>query len=272
VGRQIVLDGNATTVVGVMPPELELGLFRDVEVWTPLAMDENRLGHEERTLMVLGRLRSDASVEEARAEVETIAARLGHEYPSTNAGWSAFAVSVVETIVGSSANLILFLLTMTSAFVLLIACSNVANLLLARSSVRKKEIAVRTALGATRARVVRQLLTESVLLSLAAGALALLLTNWTLRLLVEITRQRNPIFVDLGIDRNVFLFTLGLALVTPIAFGLVPSIRASKLRLSQELKEAGAFRARKTSLSLGARCCSDIAGVGPPSCSRPDHP
>lgn len=239
VGRQIVLDGNATTVVGVMPPELELGMFRDVEIWTPLAIDENRVGREVRTLMVLGRLRPDVSVEEARAEVETIAERLEHEYASTNAGWGAFAVPVIEGMVGSSANLILFLLMMTGAFVLLIACSNVANLLLARSSVRKTEIAVRTALGATRARLVRQSLTESILVSLAAGALGLLLTDWTLRLLVEITRRRIPFFVDLGIDRNVFLFTLGLTLVTPIVFGLLPALRASKLKLSQELKEAG---------------------------------
>ena len=220
-----------------MPSELELGIFRDVEVWTPLALDENRVERDQRDLLVLGRLSAGVGVEEARVETETVAKRLEQQYPLTNSGWSAFTMSVTETMVGGSANLIFFLLMMTGAFVLLIACSNVANLLLARSAVRRKEIAVRAALGASRARLVRQLLTEGAIISLVAGGVGLLLASWTLRLLVEITRHQIP--VDLSIDRNVLLFTLALAFVTPVVFGLLPALRASKLGLGEELKEGG---------------------------------
>lgn len=238
IGREILLDGERSTVVAVMTPALELGIFRDVEIWTPLALDENRAPRDRRDLMVLGRFKLGTGIRDARAQAETLAKRLEQNHPRTNSGWTASVIPAFQSMVGGQANVVLFLLTMTGGFVLLIACFNVANLLLAQSVLRRKEITVRTALGAARQRVVRQLLTESALLSLLAGGFGLLLTFVTLEMLVRISRGRFS-FLDLSIDGNAILFTIGVALVTPMVFGLLPALRTSRADLNQELKQGG---------------------------------
>lgn len=243
VGREIVLDDESYTVIGVLTPEIEVGYFMAAEIWTPLRLDVNTSTRDRRNLLVTARLPPGVTAEEAQAELSAAARQLEQQYPATNAGWGATLVPYPEWIMGKNSRAVFFLLVLTVAVVMLIACTNVAGLHLARSASRSRELAIRTALGAPRARIVRQLLTESVCLSLAAGALGLLLSHWAFALLVAVTRSREPFFLDLRIDSPVLLFTLAIALVAPLVFGLYPALRASRPDVNQELKEAGGVSA-----------------------------
>jgi len=242
--QAITLEGRPFTVVGVMPASFEFPIQNEpVELWTSIAGDAS--GKEPITtergahfLSVIGRLKPGVTKEQAQAELTTIAARLEQQYPDQNTHKTLRFESALTALVGDIRPALLILLGAV-ACVLLIACANVANLLLARATSRHKEMAIRAALGASRMRVIRQLLTESVLLSLAGGAVGLLLAVWWSDLLVALGKDDIPRAVHVGIDWRVLGFTLGISLVTGLIFGLAPAHHSSKTELVDSLKDGG---------------------------------
>ena len=235
VGVQVTLSGRSTTVVGVMPVGFDYPA--QSELWVPFPIDpaERR---DNRYVNVITRLKPGATLPQAQAELDTINQRLAQSYRDTNAGWGVRLTTLQERLVGETRSSLLLLLGAV-AFVLLIACANVANLLLARATARQKEIAVRTALGASRWRIIRQLLTESLVLSIVGGGIGLLLSLWLTKLLVAVSPPNTPRFDEIRPDGRVFLFTLALALLTGVIFGLAPALQASRLNLNERLKEGG---------------------------------
>ena len=242
--QQITLDGVSFTVVGVMPPAFEFPIQNEpVELWTTIAGDSS--GADPITaqrgahfLNAIARLKPNVTPEAAQSDLNAIGARLEKEYPDTNALRGFRLESSLTALVGEVRPRLLILLGAV-ACVLLIACANVANLLLARATSRHKEMAVRAALGASRLRVIRQLLTESVLLSLVGGAVGLLLAVWWADLLVALGKEDIPRAVQVGIDWRVLGFTLGVSLVTGVIFGLAPAFHSSKTDLVESLKDGG---------------------------------
>jgi putative ABC transport system permease protein len=236
VGSQVKIGGQPITVVGVMPVGFD---FPDrSELWMPFPIDGAAERRDNRYLEVVTRLKSGVTLSQAHAQMDTINQRLAQAYPETNTGWGVELTILQERLVGETRASLLLLLGAV-AFVLLIACANVANLLLARATARQKEIALRTALGASRWRIVRQLLTESLLLSTIGGGLGLLLSLWLTKLLIAISPPNTPRFDEIRPDARVFLFTLALAVVTGLIFGLAPALRASRVNLNERLKEGG---------------------------------
>ena len=240
--QAITLEGIKFTVIGVMPPSFEFPIQNEpVELWTTIAGDAsgadpvtNQRGAH--FLRVIGRLKPGVTEEKAQAELTAIAARLEQQYPDTNTHKSLRVDSALKALVGDIRPALLILLGAV-ACVLLIACANVANLLLARATSRHKEMAIRSALGASRTRVVRQLLTESVLLSLVGGGVGLLLAVWWSDLLVALGKEDIPRAVHVGMDWRVLGFTLGVSLLTGLIFGLAPAFHSSKTELVESLKE-----------------------------------
>jgi len=242
--KTITLAGRPYTVVGVMPATFEFPIQNDpVDLWTTIAEDaegktpvtDQRGAH---FLRVIGRLKPGVAEEQAQAEVKAIAARLEQQYPDQNTNKSLRVESALSAMVGDVRPALLILLGAV-ACVLLIACANVANLLLARATSRHKEMAIRAALGASRMRVIRQLLTESVLLSLAGGAAGLLLAVWWSDLLIALGKEDIPRAVEVAIDWRVLGFTAGVSVLTGLIFGLVPAFHSSKSELVDSLKEGG---------------------------------
>jgi putative ABC transport system permease protein len=249
VGQQTTISGRPYTIIGVMPPGFHF-LNDHVQVWTPFQIDPAQnyrtQGHFARCA---ARLRSGVSVQQAQVELNGIAQRLEREYPDYNKGWSVSVVPIYERIVGE-VRPVLLVLSAAVAFVLLIACANVANLLLARAAVRAKELALRAALGAGRLRLVRQMLTESVLLAVIGGAVGVLLAWWGIHGLVALAPDNIPRLNKIEIDPRVLGFTFVVSLVTGIIFGFVPALHASQPDLSDALKESarGSTAARSRAL------------------------
>ena len=234
VGSKVTISGKPTTIVGVMPQGFDYPA--QSEVWVPFPLDPAKEARDNRFLNVIGRLKPGASVAQAKAQLDTINQRLSQSYHETNSGWTV-TVSRLQDRLVSDVRLSLLVLLCAVAFVLLIACANIANLLLARASSRKKEMAVRTALGASRLRIIRQLLTESLLLSFFGGGLGLLLSFWLTRLLIAVSPANTPRFDEIRPDTRVFIFTIALTLFTGLIFGLAPALQASRLDQSEGLKE-----------------------------------
>ncbi len=236
VNKTIVLNGKACEVIGVMGEDVSLPQTADV--WMPLNLDadpadKTRFSH---FLRPVGRLKPGVTLAQAQADVDLIAAQLMQQFPESNEGWSLRLVPLREELVGNSRTMVLVLFGAV-AFVLLIACANVANLLLVRAAARQKEIALRSALGASRWRIVRQMITESLLLAICGGVLGVFLATWGVQLLVKLSEGNIPPTLQVKIDATVLGFTLLISVVTGVLFGLAPAFRTANVNLIEALKE-----------------------------------
>jgi putative ABC transport system permease protein len=236
-GRSITLNGEPSTVIGVAPEGFSFP-SRQTELWMPLALNPANASRGGHFLAVIGRLKPAVSREQAGAEMKTIAERLAQQYPQNSANESAGVIGLHDDIVGDSRSA-LFILMAAVGVVVLIACANVANLLLVRAAVRGKEMAIRTALGAARRRLVLQMLAESLVLSFAGGGLGLLLAYYAMAPIRTLSAGSIPRVNDVSMDTTVLLFALGTSLLTGLLFGLAPAWQASRTGVSDVLKEGG---------------------------------
>jgi predicted permease len=266
IGKPITLNGDPYTVIGIMPKGFQWhirsrsGTGKPSEIWTVLQMPMGEGSMRGRFLSVVGRLKPGVTVEQADMELKTIEARLSQDVPRFNKDFTAEVIPLREQFVGNIRPA-LWILLGAVGFVLLIACANVANLLLARAAAREKEIALRAALGAHRLRIVRQLLTESVLLSLLGSVLGLGLAYWGIRALVAISPRDMVNLEGVGLNLTVLAWTMAVSVVTGIIFGLAPALEATRLNLNDALKEGGKGAGGQSSRSRRLRSALVIAEV-----------
>ena len=236
IGKQLTLNNQQYTVIGITPPNFRFGADADISVPIGLSAERFKLRGKDPGITAFARLKQGASIDNANAELNTIAARLEQQYPDTNTGRRVRIESLRESVVGDIRPMLLTLLGAVG-FVLLIACANVANLLLTRSAGRQREMAIRTALGAGRMRILRQLFTESAVLALAGGVVGLLLAIWGGSVLSSYIPEGIPRMTELAIDARVLAFTFGASLLTGVFFGLAPALQSAKTNLTETLKE-----------------------------------
>ncbi|NIN11714.1 MAG: FtsX-like permease family protein [Gemmatimonadales bacterium] len=238
-GNVVQLDGEPYAVIGVLPPGFQhpspWWYGSETDVWTPLVLENDRGWHR---LIVIGRLREESNLEAARADFRTLAARLSDQYPETNGGNSASVVTLHEQLLGDVGRQ-LFILLGVSLLVLLVACGNVASLLLARGITRQNELAIRSALGASRTRLIRQLLVENLPLSLLGGALGLIVGMWGLEGLQTLISYSVPRTENISIDMWVLVFAVVVSVVTGVVFAVVPAATISRARVGGTLRESG---------------------------------
>ena len=250
-GQKFFLNGKSVIVIGALSPAFDLfGEGAQIDLWKPQSPDNSEwVQRSERSVFALARLKPGVSLTEAQAEMDIIARQLELAYPETNKGWGVKLQSLREALAAEAYlfKQIFYPLFGVVAFVLLIACTNVANLLLARNSTRRTEMAMRASLGAGQFRILRQLLTESVLLGLLGGLFGLVVVDWGIKLFVALAPQGFPHAQEIKIDGRVLGFTLACALLTGIVFGLTPAVRASRRDLLESLKEGS------RSLAMGSR-------------------
>jgi putative ABC transport system permease protein len=250
IGRTIHLDAEPYTVIGVMPPGLEFPPASGAQLWTPLAFDPKDLhgrSRRARSLLVVGRVAAGRTTEQAHDEVRVLAARIAQDHQASNEGWSATVIAAHEQLVAASRPALLVLMGAVG-FLLLIVCANMANLLLARLTSRRREIAVRSALGAGRWDLARPILAESLLLSMAGGALGLLAAAGGLGLLTVLPEARLPRMDQIALDRGVLLFTTVTSVAVALAIGMLPALHASRRDLRNELSESAG-----NTVGVGAR-------------------
>ena len=248
IGKTLTLDGESYTVIGVAPEGFQfprakelpyfVGVATQTDLWKPMTLSDDfinkkRIDHQ---LCVIARLKPGVTTERAQAVMTAIAARLEQSLPDSNQGVGVRVVPLAEQVTGNVRPALLVLMSAV-ALVLLIACANIANLMLARSLARHKEFAIRTALGASRGRVVRQLLTEALLLSLTSALLGTLLSLWGVKAMLSLFGENLPRVHEISVDVRVLGFTVAIALLTSVLFGLTPALQASKLNLNESLKE-----------------------------------
>lgn len=250
--QTIVLDGKSFQVIGVMGQGVNLP--QAAELWLPMTFDDPDMKiRRAHFLRPIGRLKEGVTLVQAQADTDLVAAALEEQFPESNTGWNLRLVSLREQLVGGSRTTV-FILFGAVGFVLLIACANVANLLLVRAAARQKEIAMRTALGASRLRIVRQMITESLLLSVLGGALGAVLAVWGVQLLVSLSEGSLPRTANVKIDATVLTFTILISVLTGLLFGLAPAFRTMNVNLIDSLKDGtrggteGTLRNRTRSL------------------------
>jgi predicted permease len=235
IGKTIMVNDRARTVIGVLPPGFQFPV-RD-QLYMPLRLDE--AARSSRNINAIGLMRPGVSVDQARSEIEAIAKRLEETYPETNRGVGVQVVPIRNSYVGSAQDRVGIVLMAGVGFVLLIVCANLANLMLVRGAARQRELAVRSAMGASHARLVWTALSESLLLAIPGAAIGLLAAQWALDAIVRVLPEDLPYWITFGLDFRVVLFTVGAASFTAIAVGLIPSIRAARPDLVNDLKDAG---------------------------------
>jgi putative ABC transport system permease protein len=236
IGKQVQISARPITIIGVMAPGFEFP--EQTQIWMTSGVKMSDEPRDNRSWQAIARLNPGVNLEEAQSRISAINAKLANEFPETSKGWDANLSVLHEKIVREAKPSLLALLGAVG-FVLLIACANVANLLLARSAARQKEIAIRAAMGASRGRVLRQMLTESFLLSAIGGIAGLLLSVWLIQALLSIVPEGAPRLDQVGIDYRVLTFAFVISALTGVLFGLVPAFQASKLDVTSALKEGG---------------------------------
>ncbi len=242
VGKSVMLNGRPYNIVGVMGPDfrpLPSSLVSpEGQFYRPVAENYDDEDRDARHLRAVARLKPGVTIDQAQGELSVIAQRLEQAHPLTNRGYGVAVVSITEEIIGSIRPTLLMIFGAV-VFVLLVACANVANLLLARATVRHKEITIRSAIGAGRGQLIRQLLTESLLLALLGGGLGLLLATWGTSVVAAAGSKINPMFQNIHMDRRCLAFTVGVSILTGFIFGLAPALQISKPNLAEALKETG---------------------------------
>jgi predicted permease len=258
-GKTLMLNGTGYTVIGIVRDNFKI--FTEGAVYVPIGQWNDPTFRDRAVGMgmdVVARLRPGVTLAQARADMDSVAHQQAMDFPDSNGGMGITAVPLLDDLIGKRKP-ILFILLGAVGFVLLIACVNVANLLLARSTGRARELAIRLALGATRSRIIRQLLTESILVALAGGALGLLLAAWGTNVMLKFLPAALPRMDEIGVDGRVLAFTLGASLLAGILFGLAPALKISRSDVQTSLKEGGRSVVRTQNRAQGVLVVVEIA-------------